>query len=395
MDENRIDNYISEEDQKLSSEDSQRASGSPYWNGIEQNPEGGYRFTGQGGQVAYSAQGPRSSSGTTAKRMPGWVKGLIIFLVICIGVIGIGVACSRAVQNITGTGTQNTPSYDFSGDYIGVLYLEGTITDGVSSDGYSQEWMLERIYQMTDEHNNKGILLHVNTPGGSAYATAEVYNALKEYKGKTGNPVYVYMGSQATSGGYYVAMAADKIYANPECWTGSIGVVVGTLYDFSELMEKYGIKATNIVSGANKDMGSNAKPLTEEQIEILQSLVDDSFDRFVAAVVDGRGLAEERVRELADGRIYTAAQAEANGLIDKIGSLDDAVADMKAQNGLSGVKTENIVYQPENDLLDLFGLGFNSQRRGGVSGYGDLSILMSLMESSSEVSIEFICPIRK
>ncbi|MBO4235634.1 MAG: signal peptide peptidase SppA [Firmicutes bacterium] len=423
---------------------SQQASGTPYWNGLEKNPSGGYTFTGdrgQGGYAPYNVNANGGSGGSsyndglssggsyrggsyasaasaaTAKKMPGWVKGLIIFSVVCLCIIGLGAACSRAVKDVTNVGNSSQPTYNFKGDYVGVLYLEGTISDGVSGDGYSQGWILERIAQMTEDKNNRGIMLHVNTPGGSAYATSEVYKALLDYKEETGNPIYVYMGQQATSGGYYVAMAADKIYANEECWTGSIGVVVGTLYDFSELFEKYGIKATNIVSGANKDMGSYAKPLTEEQVAILQSLVDDSFGRFVKAVVDGRGLSDAAVRKLADGRIYTAAQALEGGLIDAVGSLDEALTDMVNSNGLSGVNIEAIEYVPEDNLLGLLGLlGLKSQIYGagsygvsggsGVSGgiglgsavnagSGDLAILMQLMEESGKVSIEFICPLRK
>ena len=394
-------------------------SGTPYWNGLERDPSGGYRFTGgpvgQSAQARQSAQNgqnaplsngyPAYTNGTTPypqqKKVPGWVKGLIIFLVICVGLVGVGAACSHIIKSATGSVTPEQETYDFRGDYIGTLYLEGTITDGVSGDGYNQSWMLERIYQMTEDKNNRGIMLHVNTPGGSAYATSEVYRALLDYKAETGNPVYVYMGAQATSGGYYVAMAADKIYANPECWTGSIGVVVGTLYDLSELMERYGIKATNIVSGANKDMGSSAKPLTDEQIEILQSLVDDSFDRFVQAVVDGRELPEKKVRELADGRIYTAKQALDGGLIDAIGTLDDALADMMATNGLENVNVEAIEYVQEADLFSMFGFqgyGGGSSAGSGLNNAlagGELGLLMQLMETSHKVSIEFICPIRK
>ena len=378
-----------------------QATGTPYWNGIQQDPNGGYKFTGgndrAGGYAPYNTQ----VNGAATKKMPGWVKGLIIFAVICIGIVGLVAACSHAMKSVTGATNTQEQTYDFRGDYIGVLHLEGTITEGVSGDGYNQDWMLERIHQMTDEKNNRGIMLHVNTPGGSAYATSEVYKALQDYKAETGNPVYVYMGSQATSGGYYVAMAADKIYANPECWTGSIGVVVGTLYDFSGLMEKYGIKATNIVSGANKDMGANTKPLTEEQIAILQSLVDDSFDRFVQAVVDGRGLPESKVRELADGRIYTAKQALDGGLIDAIGTLDDALNDMMTANGLENVNVESIEYVQEADLFSMF--GFQGYGKGNSAGSsvnnmlagGELGILMQLMDDSGKVSIEFICPIRK
>ena len=411
MDDKVMDKDLKENLTEEIIDEAPKASGTPYWNGLERDPSGGYRFTGgpesqnANGYPAYNLNGAGmngagvNGAGVNAaaypqqKKVSGWVKALIIFLVVCLGLVGCGVACSNIVKGISGPSANNEETYDFRGDYIGVLYLEGTITDGMSGDGYDQSWILERIQQMTEEKNNRGIMLHVNTPGGSAYATSEVYKALLDYKEETGNPVYVYMGSQATSGGYYVAMAADKIYANPECWTGSIGVVVGTLYDLSGLMEKYGIKATNIVSGANKDMGSTAKPLTDEQLAILQSLVDDSFDRFVQAVVDGRGLSESKVRKLADGRIYTAKQALDGGLIDAIGTLDDALNDMMVSNGLENVRAESIQYVMEQNLLGMFGLA--GMDRNSQSASGELGILLSLMESSNKVSIEFICPIRK
>jgi len=411
MDDKVMDKDLKENLTEEIIDEAPQASGTPYWNGLERDPSGGYRFKGgpgsqnANGYPAYNMNGAgmngagMNSAGVNAaaypqqKKVSGWVKALIIFLVVCLGLVGCGVACSNIVKGISGPSANNEETYDFRGDYIGVLYLEGTITDGMSGDGYDQGWILERIQQMTEEKNNRGIMLHVNTPGGSAYATSEVYKALLDYKEETGNPVYVYMGSQATSGGYYVAMAADKIYANPECWTGSIGVVVGTLYDLSGLMEKYGIKATNIVSGANKDMGSTAKPLTDEQLAILQSLVDDSFDRFVQAVVDGRGLSESKVRKLADGRIYTAKQALDGGLIDAIGTLDDALNDMMVSNGLENVRAESIQYVMEQNLLGMFGL--EGMDRNSQSASGELGILLSLMESSNKVSIEFICPIRK
>ena len=132
-----------------------------------------------------------------------------------------------------------------------------------------------------------------------------------EYKEETGRPIWAYFGSQACSGGYYVAMAADKIYANRNGWTGSIGVII-SLLNCEGLYEKLGIEEINVTSGANKSMGSAGEELTEEQREILQSLVDESYDQFVGIVSKGRKMKEDKVRELADGRLYSALQAKEN-----------------------------------------------------------------------------------
>ena len=194
----------------------------------------------------------------------GWKKGFVIFLIIALVVVVAGVSCSRAVTGFLSPADEETYIYD--SDYIAELHLEGTITDGKSGDGYSQDWIMDRIEDLTCDEFNRGIMLYVDSPGGSVYATAEVYKALKYYQEYTENPVYVYMGSMAASGGYYVSANADRIYANENCWTGSIGVIVGTVYDFSELLENLGIKAINITSGENKGMGDATQPLTDEQL---------------------------------------------------------------------------------------------------------------------------------
>mgnify|MGYP003357868329 FL=1 len=209
-----------------------------------------------------------------------------------------------------------------------------------------------------------------------------------DYQKVTGNKIYVYFGSQATSGGYYAAMAGDKIYANQECWTGSIGVIVGPMYNLSGLYEKFGIQPYSFKSGANKDIGANYKDMTDEQRSIMQSLVDDSYNRFVKAVMDGRKMDEATVRTLGDGRIYSANQALENGLIDKIGSLDDAINAMKNDCGLDSVDFESIVYEQKTSFRDLF--GFSSEKKED-----SLDKLLNILESSNKASIQYIAPVQK
>ena len=347
---------------------------------------GGYTSTTGSG---YPPQSPAAA--TTKKRMPEWAKVLIIIAAVVLFAVILTRSCSNAFKSAFGEFNQTvTEDYNYPGPYIGVLYLNGTIMSGSSGDGYNQDWMLARVDQMTLDEGNKGMLLYINTPGGSAYATAELYHALEAYKAQ-GKPIYVYMANQATSGGYYAAMPADKIYANEECWTGSIGVVISGLYDFSGLFEKYGVKAENIVSGRNKDMGTNIKALTDEQRQILQSLVDDSFDRFVAAVVKGRNLPESKVRELADGRIYTANQAKENGLIDEIGTLEGTIEALQKDFNLTEADIHHISYVEQETLRSLLGLD-SLKKNLTDAGRSDLEILSEMLDKNGEFEIMCIAP---
>ena len=169
-----------------------------------------------------------------------------------------------------------------------------------------------------------------------------------EYKEVTGRPIYAYFSTQACSGGYYIAMAADTIYANRNCWTGSIGVII-SLMNMKELYDKIGIKEIDITSGENKAMGSAGLDMTEEQYEIMQSLVDEAYDQFVDIVCDGRNLSDAEVRKLADGRLYSAYQALEVDLIDAVGSYEDAMYAFAEDAGFDPYIT---YYAPESAVSD-------------------------------------------
>ena len=150
------------------------------------------------------------------------------------------------------------------------------------------------------------------------------------------------MESTCCSGGVYIASASDEQYANRITETGSIGVIMST-YDLSGLYEKLGVKEVNIVSGANKDMGTPGKPMTDEQKAILQSFIDEYYNQFVEIVAEGRNMKVEDVKKLADGRIYTASQAVDNGLIDGIKTAEEFDAYVKEQSGT------DVFYEPSSD----------------------------------------------
>lgn len=219
------------------------------------------------------------------------------------------------LTSITGGYNQPIPY----GDTVDVFYVEGTIQEGGTT--YQHTWTINQIDALMENENNKGIFLYVNSPGGGIYESDELYLKLKEYKEITGRPVYAYMAQTAASGGLYITMAADKIYANRMTMTGSIGVIMSVM-DTTGLQDLIGIKEENITSGPNKAMGN---PLTKEQKDILQSMIDESYDIFVDIIVENRNLDEAKVREIADGRLYSAYQAKELGLIDEVATYEEAM----------------------------------------------------------------------
>ena len=243
-----------------------------------------------------------------------------------------------------------------SDPYIARLDITGTIqpSGAVYADGYyDHDLYMELIDALIDDPDNKAILLYVDSPGGTVYESDELYLKLMEYREKTSRPIYAYFATEACSGGYYVAMASNEIYANRNAWTGSIGVIM-SLYNYQGLSEKIGVTEVNITAGRNKAMGSAWESLTDEQRGILQSLVNESYNQFVDIVANGRGLERERVVELADGRIYSAQQALDLGLIDHVAGEQDAFARILEKCGL---RSDNDIYTPERpaafSVLDL------------------------------------------
>ena len=207
------------------------------------------------------------------------------------------------------------------GDAVAVVDIIGPI--------YYSRGKVDEILSYRDDDNIKAVVLFVNSPGGGVAASQTLYHAVLQVREV--KPVVVAMASVAASGGYYVACAADSILAESGTITGSIGVIASYLRT-EELYEKVGLDRTVIKSGRYKDVGSPHRKITEEEREYLQEIMDSAYDQFVRAVSDGRGMPMSEVLGLAEGRIYTGEQALDAGLIDGIGSYQDAV-DMAARMG--------------------------------------------------------------
>lgn len=248
---------------------------------------------------------------------------------------------------------------------------------------------------MIDDNENKGMILYLDTPGGSVFASDELYFKIKEYQKKTKRPVYASMQSMAASGGYYISAPCDKIFANRNCWTGSIGVTLGTMYDVSELLDKIGVKTNTITSGENKAMGSSVEKMSREQREIFQSLVDEAYEQFVGIVAKGRDMKTSEVKKLADGRIYTAKQALANSLIDEIGTFEEAAADMKAEYKLGECELEYFESPVSSDWTSLLGSAADALAESVGTGAVSADALQSLIDMNGKFEFSYICPIQK
>lgn len=300
-----------------------------------------------------------TTTSTPAKKL-SYRKGLVILTgFLLIGVI-MGISqCSSAFTEMKTRSAVTSKKSIFSllrGEYVGVLTIKGVIED--ENNEYNQKWILETIELLKNDPQNRALLLKINTPGGSVYESDEVYTALRSYAQE--KPLYAYCASMAASGGYYIACAAEKIYANRNTLTGSIGVVSGQSVDITGLLEKAGVKITTITSGKNKNMLNYNEPLSAEQQSIMQSIADECYTQFTSIVAERRNIAISEVHEIADGRIYTAQQALDRNLIDGISDFNEAISILTGTNDLSdSISLEFFDYQREKSFFENY-LGISS-----------------------------------
>jgi protease IV len=209
------------------------------------------------------------------------------------------------------------------------------------------EGLADALRQAAEDESVAAVVLEVNSPGGGVTASDVMHQSILDFKERTGKPVVVSMGDVAASGGYYISTAADRIVANETTLTGSLGVFI-PLLNFSEAADKYGVTQEYIKSGKFKTMGNAWDELTPEERKIFQSIVQDDYEEFVEVIVEGRELSEERVREIADGRIYSGQQAKEIGLVDEFGGLDEAV---RASRRLADIQEATVVRYVQTPTL--------------------------------------------
>ncbi|MGH7396602.1 MAG: signal peptide peptidase SppA [Candidatus Rokuibacteriota bacterium] len=212
----------------------------------------------------------------------------------------------------------------------------------------------EELQKAEEDERVRGVIVRINSPGGTITASDILYHELRAFKARKKVPVIAMILDVGASGGYYAALAADTIVVNPTTITGSIGVVMVTV-NAQGLLEKIGVTPLAIKSGPMKDAGSPFRSLTEPERAVFQSIIDDMYGRFVGLIVQSRKLSAERVRALADGRVYTADQALELGLVDRIGYLEDVVALAKERAGLSEARV--IMYhRPKEYRANIYSL---------------------------------------
>jgi protease-4 len=203
-----------------------------------------------------------------------------------------------------------------TGDKVAVLPVTGLIADS--------EATIEQLKKFAKDDSVKAIVVRINSPGGGVGPSQEIYEEVKKLQGK--KIVVASMGALAASGGYYIACASQKIFANPGTITGSIGVIM-SFVSVKDLISKIGVKGMVVKSGEFKDLGSPVRDMKPEEQKLLKDVVDNVHQQFVAAVSEGRKLDKKKVMEIADGRIFSGEQAKELGLVDALGNLEDAVAE--------------------------------------------------------------------
>ena len=229
------------------------------------------------------------------------------------------------------------------GDRIALVRIEGVILDAKD--------IIEEMIRHEENPSIKAILLRIDSPGGAVVPSQEIYDQVKRIRTESKKKVVVSMGTVAASGGYYIASASDRIVANPGTLTGSIGVIM-EMANMAGLFEKIGVESVVVKSGAHKDLASPFRKMGAEERKILQNVLDDVHNQFIEAVSEGRGMELDRVRHLADGRVFTGRQARELGLVDELGDLEDTIRLTAEMVGIKG-KPQIVETKKRFSILDL------------------------------------------
>ncbi|MBI4395622.1 MAG: signal peptide peptidase SppA [Elusimicrobia bacterium] len=262
-------------------------------------------------------------------------------LVLLLYLFTLGVAAWFVVGR-SGTVRAAAPS---AKEAIAVVELQGPITFSMGGiGGMDVNRTVRRLRALRERRDVKAVLLRINSPGGSVAAVQEIHQEILSLR-ESGKSVIASVEDVAASGGYYIAAASDKIVANPGSLTGSIGVIF-QLGNMQGLMKKIGVRVESVVSGDKKDAGSPFRPLTREERRLFQDIVNEAYEQFFRAVAEGRKIPEERLRPLADGRIFIGTQAKEAGLVDELGNFETALRVAKETAGITAERPALIDVAP-------------------------------------------------
>ncbi len=261
-------------------------------------------------------------------------------------------------------------------DSIAVLNIFSTISYAEESPYFGvirsgAIYWLEKLKSIEDDKNVKAVIIRLNSPGGTIGATQEVYNAILRLREK-GKIVVASMGDIAASGAYYIACAADYIVANPGTLTGSIGVIISGM-DLTELFKKIGVSYNVIKSGRNKDILSPYRKMTPEEQKLLEEMVMDAYNQFFEAVAKGRKIPKDKLRELADGRIFSGERALENKLIDELGDYETA---LKVAKEKAKITNPNII-ELDKETNPIYGIFSMFGKKNSIPYVGKFEDLKS------------------
>lgn len=263
---------------------------------------------------------------------------------------------------------------------IAVLYASGDITES-GKDGIASDRLVPEILELAENDDIDGLILRVNSGGGSAFASEQIWEALGEFKEMTGKPFYVSMSDYAASGGYYISCGADKIYAEPVTITGSIGIF-GLIPNIRGLVtDKLGVTTYPISTnpaGAQPDIFA---PMTESQRAGMQSYVDRGYELFVKRVAGGRKKTVDQIKAIAEGRVWDGREALRIGLVDKLGGLDTALADMAKELGVESWSVERYPKTEDDVLTALLMMSDRMEQSALERKLGDVAEIYRTIES--------------
>jgi len=248
--------------------------------------------------------------------------------------------------SLSGGGSDETISGSGFGDKIGVIEVEGVILDTRPA--------VNNIKRFSDDDSIKAIILHINTPGGGAAASQEIFEAVRRVRDVKKKRIVASIGSIGASGGYYIASGSSRIYANPSSIVGSIGVIAEWL-NYGDLMKWAKLKDVTLKAGSLKDAGSPSRDMTPEERAYLQSLIDDMHQQFIHDVAEGRHLKEEQIRPIANGRVWTGQQALPLKLIDQLADFQTVVDETAKAVGIRGEPTLVRPAKERHTLMDVLG----------------------------------------
>jgi protease-4 len=267
--------------------------------------------------AARRASGARITTTTTRTRSGSTLRLVGLAAAVYLGVLLLFLVALGSMRGPEA----GTPAF---GPQVAIVELEGMILD--------VEDLVADLKRHRENPLVRAVVVRINSPGGVVGPTQEVHQALLRVR-EAKKPVVASLGAIAASGGYYIAVAADQIYANPGTLTGSIGVIM-QMANFGPLLKKVGVDYVVVKAGEFKDVGNLSRPMTPEERRVLQTLLDDVHAQFIQAVADGRKLEVGEVRRFADGRIFSGQQAKDLGMVDTLGSLEDAVNRAAVMAGL-------------------------------------------------------------